>query len=86
MQTNGEVQPTWQEGIMHTCKRQMYRAAGVICHAPVYSQGEVDHLVFSGAHPGGGVRNVSEANAMESYALTLVPQPPPAGRWVDGQV
>jgi hypothetical protein len=36
-------------------------------------QGRVTHLLFSGAHPGGGLRNVSEANAMLEYALQLVP-------------
>ncbi|WIA12582.1 hypothetical protein OEZ85_006239 [Tetradesmus obliquus] len=48
----------------------------------LYQQGAVSRLIFSGAHPGGGLRNVSEAHAMVDVALSLVEQPPPAGRWL----
>jgi hypothetical protein len=38
-------------------------------------------MIFSGAHPGGGVRGGSEAKAMEEYALQLVGgYTPPHGR------
>jgi hypothetical protein len=44
------------------------------------AQGVVSRLIFSGAHPGRGLRNVSEAHAMVEAAHSLVEQPPPAGR------
>eukprot|EP00878_Enallax_costatus_P022540 GHUV01023914.1.p1 GENE.GHUV01023914.1~~GHUV01023914.1.p1 ORF type:complete len:202 (+),score=57.05 GHUV01023914.1:1282-1887(+) len=47
-----------------------------------YEQGAVERLIFSGAHPGDALRNVTEANAMMVYALTLVPEAPPDGRWL----
>jgi hypothetical protein len=50
------------------------------CHP--LPQGSVQHLIFSGAHPGGGLRNVSEANAMEDYALHIAGGQPVPGRCV----
>ncbi|KAI8473414.1 MAG: DUF218 domain-containing protein [Monoraphidium minutum] len=48
----------------------------------LYRRGRVRHLIFSGAHPGGGLRNTSEADAMEAYAVALLGAPPPPGRWL----
>jgi hypothetical protein len=47
---------------------------------PAVLQSVVATLIFSGAHPGRGLRNVSEAHAMVEYGRSLVEQPPPAGR------
>ncbi len=36
-------------------------------------QGKADHVIFSGAHPGGGLRgSVSEANAMVDHGRQLL--------------
>ncbi|KAF6251770.1 DUF218 domain-containing protein [Scenedesmus sp. NREL 46B-D3] len=48
----------------------------------LYQQGVVSRVIFSGAHPGAGLRGVSEAHAMVDHALSLAGQPPPAGRWL----
>ncbi len=40
-------------------------------------QGLAKEVVFSGAHPGEGIRSRSEASAMVSYALQLLSLPPP---------
>lgn len=37
----------------------------------LFAQRRVSNLIFSGSHPGGGVRNVTEANAMWEYAKSL---------------
>eukprot|EP00879_Flechtneria_rotunda_P015661 GHRR01016383.1.p1 GENE.GHRR01016383.1~~GHRR01016383.1.p1 ORF type:complete len:250 (+),score=61.10 GHRR01016383.1:329-1078(+) len=47
-----------------------------------YQKHQLNRLVFSGSNPGGGVRNVSEANAMLHYGLTLLSKPPQVGRWL----
>ena len=44
-------------------------------------QGNASHLIFSGAHPGGGLRATSEANAMADYALSLLGEGPRPSRW-----
>lgn len=49
-------------------------SSGVAC------QGRVSHLIFSGSHPGDGIRNVTEANAMLKYALSITQQQPPHDR------
>ncbi|KAG2493306.1 hypothetical protein HYH03_008442 [Edaphochlamys debaryana] len=38
----------------------------------LFLQGRAQHLLFSGAHPGGGVTRVSEANVMQGYAEGLL--------------
>jgi hypothetical protein len=53
----------------HTCRS----TAWLLTQCGLLLQGRVSHLLFSGAHPGGGLRNVSEANAMLAYALQLAP-------------
>jgi len=44
-------------------------------------QGRVRYLVFSGGHPGGGIRGQSEAAAMEAYAQTISSHIQPE-RWI----
>jgi len=45
------------------------------------SRGRVRYLVFSGGHPGGGIRGQSEAAAMEAYAQTISSHIQPE-RWI----
>lgn len=68
--------------VLHTngsCTRPLQSRVEVALD--LYKQGHVQHLLFSGAHPGGGVRNSSEANAMSEYALQLLGGEVPPGRW-----
>lgn len=45
-------------------------------------QKAVQRLVFSGGHPGGGVRVRSEAAAMAAYAASQMPEPQKEGMWI----
>lgn len=63
-----------------TCTRPLKGRVEVGVNA--FEQGDAALLIFSGAHPGAAPRNVSEANAMLSYAQTLVQEPVPEGRWL----
>ncbi len=42
-----------------------------VCVCVCVSQGQGSYLIFSGAHPGGGLRTRSEADAMVSYAMEV---------------
>ena len=54
-------------------------------HIHIAKQGAVRALIFSGAHPGGGLRNGSEANAMAQYAAEVAGLPHALpGRCVEG--
>merc|ERR1712130_769025 len=44
-------------------------------------EGSVQYLVFSGGHPGGGIRGQSEAAAMETYAKEITSRFQPE-RWI----
>lgn len=50
----------------------------------IWEKGIVDWVVFSGGHPGGGIRGTSEAMAMASWAHDSRSNPsgPPPGRWL----
>ena len=48
----------------------------------LWRAGVAPRIVFSGAHPGDGLRNETEANAMFQYALTLVDHAPADGMCV----
>lgn len=45
-------------------------------------QGAAEHIIFSGAHPGGGIRGDTEAHVMTVYAQSLVESKPPSGRYL----
>lgn len=63
-----------------TCTRPLQSRVEVAVE--LFRRGTAGHLIFSGAQPGGGVRNVSEAGAMEAYAEGVLGARPPAGAWL----
>eukprot|EP00884_Botryococcus_braunii_P004534 jgi/Botrbrau1/14081/Bobra.182_3s0028.1 len=49
----------------------------------LFLQGRVGGMIFSGGHPGGGLRVRSEASVMQDAALSLAGLPdPPQGQWL----
>jgi uncharacterized SAM-binding protein YcdF (DUF218 family) len=66
-----------------TCTRPLQSRVEV--GVALFERGAARGLIFSGAHPGGGLRAVSEAGAMAAYAASLLPQPdssPSPGVWI----
>jgi len=63
-----------------TCTRPLQSRVEV--GVSLYEQRSADHLIFSGAHPGEGLRNISEASAMLDYAVSLAGGRTAAGRCV----
>jgi hypothetical protein len=45
-------------------------------------QSAAEHIIFSGAHPGGGIRGDTEAHAMTVFAQSLMDSKPPSGRYI----
>ncbi|KAK9909341.1 hypothetical protein WJX75_000747 [Coccomyxa subellipsoidea] len=68
LQRDGTPTPTLQQRV----------EAGV----ELFDKGLVDHLLFSGGHPGGGLRNKSEAESMQEYAVVISNRTLPSDRWL----
>ncbi|GAX75347.1 hypothetical protein CEUSTIGMA_g2791.t1 [Chlamydomonas eustigma] len=47
-----------------------------------FKNGKGDYVILSGAHPGEGLRAISEANAMLEYATNLLGMEPEKNKWI----
>ncbi|KAK9816652.1 hypothetical protein WJX72_003312 [[Myrmecia] bisecta] len=47
----------------------------------LFEKGNISSLIFSGGHPGDGLRSISEAEAMQQYALSLMRRTSVPDRW-----